>query len=256
MTGNLEEVPPLGGNSGTKVVRIGDTVRRPATPYSANVDALLQHFVNEGVVGVPTPLGYDDQGRQVVSFVEGHVSDDPRDLDESRLMELGQLIRRLHDVAVTFTPPTDAKWNVLITPDAEDIICHQDLAPWNLVRTSTRLTFIDWEGAGPGSRLWDLAYAAHGFVPFSPEAFLSDDIAGQRLWALVEGYGLCEDERARLVNILGPRVRSVYDNLKNCHENGIEPWSRHWEEGHGAIWLAHAIYTENKRDVWATVLLR
>jgi hypothetical protein len=41
--------------------------------------------------------------------VEGHVSDDPRDLDESRLMELGQLIRRLHDVAVTFTPPTDAK---------------------------------------------------------------------------------------------------------------------------------------------------
>ena len=73
------------------------------------MDALLQHFVNEGVVGVPTPLGYDDQGRQVVSFVEGHVSDDPRDLDESRLMELGQLIRRLHDVAVTFTPPTDAK---------------------------------------------------------------------------------------------------------------------------------------------------
>jgi hypothetical protein len=25
--------------------------------------------------------------------------------------------------------------------------------------------FIDWDGAGPASRLWDLAYAMKGFVP-------------------------------------------------------------------------------------------
>jgi hypothetical protein len=25
--------------------------------------------------------------------------------------------------------------------------------------------FIDWDGAAPGSRLWDLAYAITGFVP-------------------------------------------------------------------------------------------
>ncbi len=256
MSEDFEEVTLIGGNSGTKVVRVGNTVRRPVTPYSASVDLLLQHLANAGIDGVPTPLGYDDKGRQVLSFEEGHISDNPSDLDEDRLVELGALIRKLHDASATFTPPENARWNVLIVPDEEDIICHHDLAPWNLVRTPTQLTFIDWEGAGPGSRLWDLAYAVHGFVPFSPEALLSDELASRRLRALIHGYDLDDLDRARLVELLGPRVRSVYDNLRICHEKSIEPWSRHWEEGHGVVWLAHAIYTESKRDVWERALLK
>jgi thiamine kinase-like enzyme len=41
---------------------------------------------------------------------------------------------------------------------------------WNLVRDGERSVFIDWDGAGPGSRLWDLGYAAHGFVPLHAAA--------------------------------------------------------------------------------------
>jgi hypothetical protein len=34
-----------------------------------------------------------------------------------------------------------------------------------VVRVGDRWVFIEWDGAGPGSRLWDLAYAMKGFLP-------------------------------------------------------------------------------------------
>jgi aminoglycoside phosphotransferase (APT) family kinase protein len=190
----------------------------------------------------------------VLSFAEGFVSDDPSDLDDSRLVEIGRIIRSFHDASTSFVPPPGATWSVLIAPDEEVLICHHDLAPWNLVRTATHLTFIDWDGAGPGSRLWDLAYAAHGFVPLSPEAAISDEVAARRLAALVEGYGLDKEDRTRLANMLGLRVRSMYEHLRTSHQNGNDPWSRLWTEGHGSVWLAHAIYVEERSDIWARAL--
>ena len=244
----------LPGNVSIEVVRIGETLRRPAMPWSTSVDALLAHLHEFGFEGAPRALGYDEDGRQVLSFAEGLVDSDPSDLDVSRLVEVGQLIRRLHEASSTFIPPADAVWNVAITPDHEDLICHHDLAPWNLVRTPTELTFIDWDNAGPGSRLWDLAYAAHGFVPLAPAASISDEVAGQRLAALVEGYGLDAKERGLLVNKLGPRIRSMYELLRHGHESGAQPWSRLWNEGHGAVWLADAVYVDDRRSTWASAL--
>jgi hypothetical protein len=248
-----EEVP-LEGNVTVGVVRSGDTVRRPAMPWSASVDALLVHFQAVGFEGAPRALGYDETGRQVLSFVEGVVDPDPSDLDLSRLAEVGRMIRRLHDASSTFIPPTDAIWNVAIAPDREDLVCHHDLAPWNLVRTPTQMTFIDWDGAGPGSRLWDVAYAAHGFVPLSPSARISDEVAGRRLAALVDGYGLGHEERALLVDMLGPRIRSMYELLTTGHETGTAPWNRLWDEGHGTVWRADAEYVDHQRSTWLTAL--
>ena len=245
---------PLRGSVAIGVVRVGNTVRRPARPWSTSVDALLAHLHEVGFEEAPQALGYDEAGRQVLSFAEGHVDPDPSDLDISRLVEVGQVIRRLHDASSSFTPPGDAIWNVAISPDMDDLICHHDLAPWNLVRTSTQLTFIDWDGAGPGSRLWDLAYAAHGFVPLSPNASLSDEEAGQRLVALVEGYGLDQEGRALLVDMLGPRIQSMYELLRSGHETGTQPWSRLWNEGHGTVWLADAVYVGERQNTWATAL--
>lgn len=249
------EEPLLGGNAGVAVVRVGDTVRRPTQPWSKSVDALLNHFESIGLEGVPRALGYDDLGRQVLSYIEGYVDPDPSDLDLARVSQVGELVRQLHDGAESFRPPSRAVWNVLIDPDEEELICHHDLAPWNLVRTESRLTFIDWDGAGPGSRLWDLAYAAHGFVPLSPRSGLSDDEAAKRLLALVNGYGLGAAARPDFILMMGPRIRSMYEFLKESHDRAFEPWSSLWLEGHGSAWFEDAVYTDERRPVWQKALL-
>jgi Ser/Thr protein kinase RdoA (MazF antagonist) len=254
MSDKLREVPVLGGNVAVGLVRIGTTVRRPATSSSTSVDALLQHLENAGFEGAPKALGYDEQGRQILSYVEGYVDASPLDLNVARLIEVGQLIRRFHDAASSFEAPPSAQWSVAIVPDSEELICHHDLAPWNLVRTSTSLTFIDFQGAGPGSRLWDLAYAAHGFVPLSRDAGLSDTQAATRLVALVDGYRLSEADRMSLVHLLAPRISAMYDLLRRGHETGEEPWATLWDQGHGQAWLSDAQYVQERTSLWAGAL--
>ncbi len=35
---------------------------------------------------------------------------------------------------------------------------------------------------------------------------------------------------------------------------GVQPWSRLWNEGHGRVWLADAIYVDVRRSTWAMAL--
>jgi hypothetical protein len=104
----LSEQPLAGGNVSSGLVRVGDTVRRPAGPWSASVDALLTHLERAGFDGAPKALGYDERGRQVLSFDAGPVDASPADLDRYRLREVGVLLRRFHDAAATFVPPAGA----------------------------------------------------------------------------------------------------------------------------------------------------
>jgi hypothetical protein len=57
------ETPLGGGNMSSGVVRVGDTVRRPAGPWTPAVHALLAHLHAVGFHGAPAPLGIDQQGR-------------------------------------------------------------------------------------------------------------------------------------------------------------------------------------------------
>jgi len=66
---------------------------------------------------------------------------------------------------------------------------------------------VDWDGAGPGSRLWDLAYAAAGFV-FLPGG--SDPaVEGPRLRALVDGYRLTSQQRRLLPALITAHTRGM-----------------------------------------------
>ena len=152
-----------GGNVAQGVVRVGSTVRKQAGAATAAVEGLLEHLAYVGFSGAPRSFGRDEPGRQVLEYIPGQMADTLAPLSLGELRRLGALIRELHDATATFEAPPEPHWNVVIAPDREELICHHDLAPWNLVRDGDRWVFIEWDGAVPGSRLRDLAYAAHGF---------------------------------------------------------------------------------------------
>jgi hypothetical protein len=251
------EIPLSGGNMNSGVVRVGDTVRRPAGPWTPSVHALLAHLHTVGYQGAPRPLGIDDQGREVLTFVPGtvawpggfHLLD-----GDAPLRRAARLIRDFHDAVAGFTPPPGARWQVLTPADGDEIIAHQDLAPWNLI-IGDRWAFIDWDSAGPGTRLWDLAYAMHGFVPLSADPAIQRADVGRRLRLIADAYGLDEQQRLDIIPLLARRTRSMYGFLADQATKGTQPWTRLWQQGHGNAWQADTEYIAQRENQWHQALL-
>ena len=66
------EIPLVGGQINT-VIRIGDTVRRVTTRDMGLLHALFDHLCKKGFAGAPRFIGHDEQGREILSFLPGHV---------------------------------------------------------------------------------------------------------------------------------------------------------------------------------------
>ena len=159
-----KEVPLLGGSMAKGIVRVGSTVRKPGGPWTPAVHALLTHLVGTGFRGCPRSLGIDEQGRHVLEWIDGTTTNPYRRTSRSPdLLEIGVLLRAFHDAAAEFVPPVGAVWGTLIEPPDTAQVIHHDLASWNFVHGGDRAAIIDWDLAGPGSPLWDIALSVHGF---------------------------------------------------------------------------------------------
>jgi Ser/Thr protein kinase RdoA (MazF antagonist) len=246
----IEEVL-TGGNVAGRVVRVGSTVRKPAGPFTDAVHTLLRYLEDVGCPGVPRSFGRDEQGRHVLEYVPGELADG-RSCRTDELVRVGRLIRELHDAMAGFVPPADAVWEVVLPADRHEQVCHHDLAPWNLVLGEDRWVFIDWDSAGPGSRMWDLGYAAHGFVPLRPDG--SPEVDAPRLRAFVDAYGADEEQRRSFPRLTAAHTRAMADLLARSVVTGTQPWARLHAEGHGRYWSAATDYVERHEAVWAKAL--
>ena len=229
----VEPEIPLEGGADSRVVRVGQTVRRDGRAWSPAVLDLLQHVEREGFTGAPRAHGFDDQGREVLTYIEGVVGQgagfipdeggrfDVRLPDyvwrDDVLVHLGALIRAYHDAAATF-PWAGREWRLEPRQPVETV-CHNDLTPWNTVfRAGLPVAFIDWDAAAPAPRAWDLGFIAWRWVPFWRDEKcrvhgLPTGVAekARRFRLLLDAYGL--EPEIGVVQAGIERVRQLQEHM-------------------------------------------
>ena len=182
------EQPLAGGRLTSGVVRVRDTVRRPASPQSRFVARLLTHLAKTGFDGCPQHLGWDRYGRDMLQFVPGHVPPRWQHFTDAQVRQAATLLRQLHDAT-----------RDLASVLRSEVVCHHDPGPNNTVfRDDQPVAFIDFDFAAPGHPLEDVGYMAWAWcISSRPDRGPATEQARQ-VRTLADAYGLSPTDRERL----------------------------------------------------------
>jgi hypothetical protein len=224
-----DEVKLGGGATRDGVVRVGDTVRRPARQDSALTREVLVHLERAGFDAAPRWLGFDERGREVLSWIDGetlvergrlhpYIGDPPERVtfSDAQIAAVMRLLRRYHD---SF---------------GDDVVCHGDFGPWNIVwRDGLPNGVIDFDDVYRGHAADDVAYALRVFVGYGLARAAPDELARRTREAL-QAYGVDFD-----VPLL---LAGEYERAEErCRRNGwyrqLEklPIERAWLEAHRGL---------------------
>jgi hypothetical protein len=206
-----DETPLRGGAVTDGVVRVGDTVRRPARPGSELMRDVLVRVEAAGFDACPRWLGIDAEGRDILSWIEGETFvergrmhpylDDTAGritFDDRQVTAAMRLLRRYHD---TFR---------------DRVTCHGDYGPWNLVwRGGMPVAIIDFDRVHDGPVSDDIGYALRVFLGYGWSDETPEELV-RRTRAALAAYG--EDFDVPVV------LAQEYDRAEaRCRENG---WDR------------------------------
>jgi hypothetical protein len=178
------EQPLAGGQASAGVVRVGSTVRRRPAPNAAFAHRLLEFLEARGFGEAPRHLGTDDEGREVLSFIDGWT---PPNLEygawsEGQLVAVARLLRRFHDA----TSGSELA-------GVNETVRHGDVSPPNVVwRDGCPIALLDFDQAEPGSRIDDVAYMCWTFVLAGrdDDGFVGTRLRARRLRLVCDAYGL------------------------------------------------------------------
>jgi hypothetical protein len=214
---------PLGQGTMNTVSRCGAWVLRPAGPHTPFVQELLAVLAGAGCEWAPRPGGLAPDGRERVSFVPGLADWELRarggdPYAERPLLQAMRWVRRLHDLtAGTGTGP------------AQEVTCHGDLGPHNLVYTPAGEAsgLIDFDLASRGRRADDLATAVKELARLGAPGPTERQV--QTAVRLLDAYGW---DALDVDDVLGTVPKAFTDDLTFCVEQAdagnpfYERWAR------------------------------
>ncbi|WP_088043392.1 phosphotransferase [Bacillus sp. EAC] len=242
---NHENEEMLSGGNVSNVYRSGDTVRRDLKSDSLKIHKLLKHLENKGFSYAPKFIGIDDKGREILSFIEGEAGNYPLKeymWSDDVLIEIAKMLRLYHDSVSDFS--FDDNWQSIDnTPHQNEVLCHNDFAIYNIIFNNERpIGIIDFDVAGPGPRLWDIAYTLYTCVPLSrfyqSEAgekvyYNSSQHANkfkQRIALFFESYG--EEIEGNLLEMVLLRLEGICKTITRIASEGDVAFQKMIDEGH------------------------
>ncbi|WP_150266105.1 aminoglycoside phosphotransferase family protein [Paenibacillus tepidiphilus] len=262
-----EEV--LTGGNVNYIVRKDKTVLRPTGYWSQSVHELLEHLEKQGFEGAPRFLGIDDANREILTFIPGEVPGNAYpELEaymwsDETLAGLARLLRRFHDATEGSALMTKGKWQLSYGDERQhEVICHNDAALYNVVfQKGSPVALIDLDMAGPGPRMWDIAYSLYTSVPlasFSPDPISGKTVAyrtdlhaterRRRIHLFFEAYGITVPKELRQWII--QRLTAMCDTLRNGAAEGNPAFQKMVDEGHLAHYEREICFTAEYFNDW------
>jgi hypothetical protein len=234
-------------------------------PWSQEVQRLLFYVRSQGFLLVPEPLGFDEEGREVVRFIEGDTSATvtpwPGSLwSDGLLIEVGEAVAAYHRAVAGFVPSEKAQWQYRPRSlQPSEIICHHDFAPYNAVFKGSHLRgIVDWEGAGPGTIQEEVAFLAWQWVPLRPPLrqvqggldVRVNEVARMRL--LLDSYAY--QNRNGFIDAIINRVEISRSGIEERANEGGLPFIELRNEGHTREMESLIQYLEtNKRSLQTAI---
>jgi hypothetical protein len=235
------EQPLYGGTANRgRVIRVGDTVRRPMRPASEATHALLRHLEAVGFGAAPRLLGVDEHGREVLSYIEGQAIVPPYPawaMTDAALVSVARLLRDYHDATLGFRADLHV-WSDIVPGKfrGDQVTTHNDPNLDNVVfRDGRAVALIDFDLASPGRRAWDVACAARLWAPLRSDVDIPDARRGsgiERFRRFVDAYGLQGEERALVIDAVAVTHDWCYAIVADGAETGSsEGFADYWWHG-------------------------
>ncbi|MCU1600349.1 MAG: kinase [Frankiales bacterium] len=245
-----------GGNTNPAVLRFGDEVERTAGWWTPAVHDVLRHLEAQGFPA-PRSRGYAGE-RERVTYIPGPVvHPDHWDLltSDPALAAVFGRIRDLHAALGPHTPAAGARWHAVGADPSEaaEMLCHNDLGPWNLVLSDEGWVFIDWDLLAPGRRDWELAWALMTLIPINPEFGLAVTDVGRRFAVALSAYGVPRSEWPGVMDVVVERVRWAESSIREGAARGDEPWVTLLATGHADVWHNAVLHAEEHHQAWLDV---
>jgi Ser/Thr protein kinase RdoA (MazF antagonist) len=198
---------------------------------------VLAHLQRSGFDRAPRWLGVDEQGRDILSWIEGetftdrsklhpYIGDPPERIvfSDEQVGAAMRLLREYHD---TF---------------GEEVVCHGDYGPWNIVwRDGLPVAVIDFDDLHIGDPADDVAYALRVFISYGFAEAPPDELV-RRTGSALAAYGSSFD-----VPLI---LEREYDAAEErCRQNGWHrqlarlPIERAWLAANRDLFYASAYQT-------------